>query len=71
LGFIEGFAVEGLRTLLLTEKEIKEEDYEVWNNMYVEINKEVFEREEKLEEIYEIIEQNLELIGSTAIEDKL
>ena len=51
---------------------IDREEYEKWNEEFVEaMTKTVSNREEKLAEINEKIDIDLELIGSTAIEDKL
>lgn len=69
--FLEGFAKEGLRTLLLAEKEIDEDFYIKWNKKYSKACVAVQDREEKMAAIAEQIENQFVLIGSTAIEDKL
>jgi magnesium-transporting ATPase (P-type) len=61
--------LEGLRTLFLAEKYIDEQTYEEWNEKSKKAKLEVNNREEKVAEIDELIETDLELIGSTAIED--
>lgn len=34
IGMLEKYSREGLRTLLIVEKEITEEEYNVWNKKY-------------------------------------
>jgi len=69
--FLVGCAQEGLRTLVLAEKEIPEDKYTQWNKKYQEASREVNGRNKKMEEVAELIEQDLFLLGATAIEDKL
>eukprot|EP00826_Nyctotherus_ovalis_P006799 TRINITY_DN1164_c0_g3_i1.p1 TRINITY_DN1164_c0_g3~~TRINITY_DN1164_c0_g3_i1.p1 ORF type:complete len:544 (+),score=128.09 TRINITY_DN1164_c0_g3_i1:117-1748(+) len=69
--FLLECAQEGLRTLVLAEKEINEEEYVEWNKKYQAASREVNGRTEKIEEVAELIEKNLSLLGATAIEDKL
>jgi phospholipid-translocating ATPase len=65
------FADEGLRTLCLAWKEIPEDEYKEWKNVYHEASTSLEDRDEKVQKAYEQIEQNLTFIGATAIEDKL
>ena len=65
------FAEEGLRTLFLAQRYLSNDEYLRWNKDFEEAMKSVQNRDEKVAEINERIENNLELIGSTAIEDKL
>lgn len=68
---LEMFAREGLRTLCLAQREISEEEYEEWNRDYDIAANAVVGREDKLEEVSDRIENQLWLIGGTAIEDRL
>lgn len=68
---LENYANEGLRTLILASKEIAEDEYAAWNVKFEEAMHDIHHREEKLDEVGEEIENNLNLIGATAIEDKL
>lgn len=68
---VDIFAEEGLRTLFLAERTISQEEYRVWNVSAMEAKVQISNREEKVAEIDELIEVDLTLIGSTAIEDKL
>ena len=68
---LEMFAREGLRTLCIAQRELSEEEYREWNNDYDLAANAVAGREEKLEEVSDRIENQLWLIGGTAIEDRL
>jgi len=65
------YSREGLRTLLLAQKEISEHEYSKWNYKYQQALISTFNREEKVATVSEEIEHDFFLIGSTAIEDKL
>jgi magnesium-transporting ATPase (P-type) len=65
------FAREGLRTLVLASKVIPEDDYNEWDNHYQEASCLFEGRDDALNELGLEIERDLELIGVTAIEDKL
>lgn len=68
---LEDYATEGLRTLCLAYRNIPEEEYREWSAMYNKAAAQINGRAEALEKVAEIIEQNLVLLGATAIEDKL
>lgn len=68
---IDQFAREGLRTLVLSKKELTEEEYKAWDRVYDEASTALENRDAKLEAAAEMIEVNMQLIGATAIEDKL
>jgi phospholipid-transporting ATPase len=69
--FVDDFAEEGLRTLFLAERYIDESTYKKWNEENKAAKLEINNREEKVAAVDEKIEIDLELVGSTAIEDKL
>ncbi|KAJ3576886.1 hypothetical protein NP233_g123 [Leucocoprinus birnbaumii] len=69
--YLDEFAAEGLRTLTLAYKVIGEEEYEAWSEKYHEASIALDDREEKIEQASTEIEQDLRLLGATAIEDKL
>ncbi|NXX94067.1 AT8A1 ATPase, partial [Centropus bengalensis] len=71
LKHLEQFATEGLRTLCFAVAEISESDYREWLDVYHRASTAIQNRALKLEESYELIEKNLQLLGATAIEDKL
>jgi phospholipid-translocating ATPase len=68
---LEMFAREGLRTLCIAQREISEEEYQEWSRDYDIAANAVAGREEKLEEVSDRIENELWLLGGTAIEDRL
>lgn len=61
----------GLRTLCLAYKPLDEDMYEAWEREYIEATTLIDGREEAIEAVSEKLEQNLLLLGATAIEDKL
>ncbi|XP_057810905.1 phospholipid-transporting ATPase 3 isoform X2 [Salvia miltiorrhiza] len=68
---LEQFGASGLRTLCLAYKNLKPDVYESWNEKYIQAKSALRDREKKLDEVAELIEKELILIGCTAIEDKL
>lgn len=68
---LEMFAREGLRTLCIAHKVLDEQEYRVWKKDYDAAASALEDREEKLESVAELIEQDLLLLGGTAIEDRL
>lgn len=65
------WADEGLRTLFLAERRMSNEVYEAWNKQFEEANNAIIGREELVDEVNEQVEVELDLVGSTAIEDRL
>lgn len=57
--------------MVLAERHIDEEFFNAWRERQQEAALALDSREDKLGEIYEEIECDLQLIGVTAIEDKL
>ncbi|KAF2136624.1 uncharacterized protein K452DRAFT_322282 [Aplosporella prunicola CBS 121167] len=68
---LEMFAREGLRTLCIAQKELTEEEYQTWNKEHDIAAAAVTDREAKLEEVSDVMERDLMLLGGTAIEDRL
>lgn len=68
---LQQFASEGLRTLCLAYKVLDSADYEKWAKSYHDASVALQGREEKVEEVSASIENELMLLGATAIEDKL
>lgn len=68
---LEMFAREGLRTLCVGRRILSEEEYQAWNKEHELAAAAVHDREEKLERVSDMIEQDLTLLGGTAIEDRL
>ncbi|XP_077210177.1 aminophospholipid ATPase 3 isoform X1 [Tasmannia lanceolata] len=68
---LEEFGSAGLRTLCLAYRDLSSDLYETWNEKFIQAKSALREREKKLDEVADLIEKDLILIGSTAIEDKL
>lgn len=69
---INEYADAGLRTLVLTYRELDEKEYIDFNEKFTEAkNSMSTDREEIVEEVAEQIEKDLILLGATAVEDKL
>ncbi|KAI8836854.1 hypothetical protein BC829DRAFT_421625 [Chytridium lagenaria] len=65
------FGSEGLRTLLYASRELKREEYEAWAERWEHASMALNNRAELMEEVAGEVEQDLDLLGATAIEDKL
>ncbi|KAG5185933.1 hypothetical protein JKP88DRAFT_310634 [Tribonema minus] len=65
------FAEDGLRTLLLARRRVPAREYEAWAAAYREAGVAVKDRAERLAEAAAQVERDLEVLGVTAIEDKL
>ncbi|CUM66175.1 uncharacterized protein PRCAT00003833001 [Priceomyces carsonii] len=69
---LEDFAKEGLRTLCIAQKELDPSAFDEWTKRYKEASASIEDdREDRLEELAEEIENGLSLLGGTAIEDRL
>ncbi|KAK4371889.1 hypothetical protein RND71_007273 [Anisodus tanguticus] len=68
---LEEFGAAGLRTLCLAYRDLTPDVYENWNEKFIQAKSSLRDREKKLDEVAELIEKDLVLIGCTAIEDKL
>ncbi|GKT83927.1 phospholipid-translocating P-type ATPase [Colletotrichum tofieldiae] len=68
---LDDFATEGLRTLLFAQKFISEQDYRTWKQTFDHAATSLTDRQEKIEAAAETIEQSFDLVGASAIEDKL
>ncbi|KAF9356541.1 hypothetical protein BGX26_005143 [Mortierella sp. AD094] len=68
---IQEYATTGLRTLLYGHRFLSKEEYRDWSKQYADAQSAIEGRQEKLEQVAELLEQNLDMTGATAIEDKL
>ncbi|KAM0399711.1 hypothetical protein ACHAQC_002992 [Fusarium culmorum] len=68
---LDDFATEGLRTLLFAQKFITEHEYQAWKKVWDEAATSLSNRQQRIEEAGDMIEQSFDLVGATAIEDKL
>ncbi|KAH8788465.1 hypothetical protein F5883DRAFT_479211 [Diaporthe sp. PMI_573] len=68
---IDEYAREGLRTLVYAGKFLGHEEYDSWKQLYQEAEASLDNRQERMEDVSDLLEQSLELIGASAVEDKL
>ena len=68
---LEEYGKQGLRTLLLASRDLTEAEYEEWNKTYIEAMHDIHNRDKKIAHCGEEIERNMNLLGATAIEDRL
>ncbi|KAI0899843.1 phospholipid-translocating P-type ATPase [Annulohypoxylon nitens] len=68
---LDDFATEGLRTLLFARKFIPPSEYDAWKKIYNDATTSLVDRQDMIEAAGELIEQSFDLVGATAIEDKL
>jgi len=62
----------GLRTLALAYRELDDQEYSVWNNKFQKAKTAVGpDREAMLDQVSDVMERELILVGATAVEDKL
>lgn len=65
------FAREGLRTLVLGRRNLTGQEFTAWQQQYEQAQASMTDREKMLADAAESIERDLDLLGITAIEDKL
>ncbi|ETV68425.1 hypothetical protein H257_15588 [Aphanomyces astaci] len=68
---LKAFASEGLRTLVLAKRDMTKADYEAWNKVYQAAATSLTNRANLLDAAAEALEVNMDIVGATAIEDKL
>ena len=69
---LEDYATEGLRTLCLAMREVPDQEYQEWRQIFDKAATTVGgNRAEELDKAAEIIEHDFFLLGATAIEDRL
>ncbi|XP_014739808.1 PREDICTED: phospholipid-transporting ATPase IK [Sturnus vulgaris] len=68
---LDRFAEETLRTLCVASREVSEAEFCDWSRRHREAAVLLQDRAQELDRLYEEMEQNLQLLGATAIEDKL
>ncbi|NWI80625.1 AT8B3 ATPase, partial [Dryoscopus gambensis] len=68
---LDRFAGETLRTLCVASREVSEAEFRAWSRRHREAAVLLQDHARELDRLYEEMEQNLQLLGATAIEDKL
>ncbi|CAH1780605.1 unnamed protein product, partial [Owenia fusiformis] len=71
LRHVNDYAVLGLRTLVIGIRRFTVEEFRYYDKILQDSRKSLEHREEKLVEAFSAIEQNLTLLGATAVEDRL
>ncbi|TNV85311.1 hypothetical protein FGO68_gene5532 [Halteria grandinella] len=67
----ENLANEGLRTLVISQKLIEESYFQDWQRRYAEAKADMGNREASINAVVNELEQEMELLGVTGVEDKL
>ena len=68
---VDKFSSKGYRTLMIAMKKISEEEYLIWKKKLDEAEINLNNKNFLINECYEEIENDLNLIGATVVEDKL
>lgn len=69
---VNEYADAGLRTLILAYREITKDEYQVFNEQFLQAKNSVSaDRDALIDEATKKIEKELILLGATAVEDKL
>lgn len=71
LDMCETLAAEGLRTLVIAEKYLTEEEFAKWKVQYDEATQSLTNRQERIRKVIESLEVNMRFLGITGVEDKL
>eukprot|EP01063_Lacrimia_lanifica_P022475 TRINITY_DN30055_c0_g1_i1.p1 TRINITY_DN30055_c0_g1~~TRINITY_DN30055_c0_g1_i1.p1 ORF type:complete len:1329 (+),score=451.80 TRINITY_DN30055_c0_g1_i1:205-4191(+) len=69
--YLNQFAAEGLRTLVVAKADLDEKRYAEWAPKYKKATENIGSRDRLIAEAAEEMEKDLVLVGTTAIEDKL
>ena len=67
----ENLAREGLRTLVLTQKFMQHEEFDYWEKKYKDAQMTINDRAEKIKNVMNSLESNMEFLGITGVEDRL
>uniref|UniRef100_A0A453BA03 Uncharacterized protein n=1 Tax=Aegilops tauschii subsp. strangulata TaxID=200361 RepID=A0A453BA03_AEGTS len=68
---VDKYAQLGLRTLCLGWRELSLEEYLEWSRLFKEANSALVDREWKVAEVCQKLEHTLDILGISAIEDRL
>ena len=67
----ENLAVKGLRTLVLTQKILTQEEFDKWNQEYNEATTSLDNRKEKIAQVVSKLENDMDFLCVTGVEDLL
>eukprot|EP00347_Sterkiella_histriomuscorum_P002846 403366575 len=69
---LNAFAVEGLRTLCMGKRKLSSQQYQEFADNYQQLKTSIeSDKDARLNDLFDQMEQDLEYVGSSAIEDKL
>jgi phospholipid-translocating ATPase len=68
---VEMYSQLGLRTLCLGWRELEEDEYKDWSKTFQDASCSLENRERKIAEVCHRLEQDLQILGVSAIEDRL
>ncbi|KAJ0330608.1 hypothetical protein COL922a_012300 [Colletotrichum nupharicola] len=68
---IDEYATEGLRTLIYAGRLLEPAEYHNWKQRYLEAETSLENRQQRIEDVSDLLEQTLDLVGASAVEDKL
>ncbi|XP_055342476.1 phospholipid-transporting ATPase IF-like [Paramacrobiotus metropolitanus] len=68
---VDAFAQEGLRTLVMAERQMGNEEWIAFLDDLNEASNLLVDRETRVREVYEDLESNLTLLGASGVEDRL
>ena len=66
----ENLANEGLRTLVIAQRQIDEKEFEEWQERYKQAKADLNNREKAMNRCVEELESEMELLGVTGVEGK-
>ena len=69
--YVDKFSAQGLRTLFIAMKVMSDKEYTIFEKELNESMMSLEDKDKKVNEVYDKIEKNLYLIGTTIVEDKL
>ena len=69
--YVNKFSALGFRTLFIAMKVLSQEEYDTFASALKEAQMAMEDKEKKVAEVYETVENNLYLLGTTIVEDKL
>lgn len=69
--YLSEFSVQGLRTLVLAKRELTEDQVAEFEKQWIYAKNAMIDRAKRLDEVADSIERDMEIIGATAIEDKI
>ncbi|KAF4932706.1 putative phospholipid-transporting ATPase [Colletotrichum fructicola] len=68
---IDEYATEGLRTLIYAGRFLDPAEYHNWKQRYLEAETSLENRQQRIEDVSDLLEQSFDLVGASAVEDKL